>query len=67
MGRPVAQAARRPEVTGPQVRLLFEPRDLWVGIYWRVIRFYQPPRRPRRWDIYICLIPTLPIRVRWYK
>jgi hypothetical protein len=46
------------------VRLLFEPCDLWVGIYWRRLRLYQPPRH--QWDIYVCLIPTLPVRVRWF-
>lgn len=41
------------------VDLLFEPRDLWVGVYWD---------RPKNdWDhaldVYVTLLPMLPIKV----
>lgn len=37
--------------------LIFEPRDLWVGVYWDRTRYELA--------VYICLIPTLPLRLRW--
>lgn len=42
-------------------RVLWEPRDLWIGVYW--------DKRPfsaygvQRIDLYICLLPMLPIHV----
>ena len=45
---------------GVSVSLLFEKRDLWVGVYWD----------HRRWvtggstlTVYVCLVPCLPVRV----
>lgn len=48
-----------------RIRLLWEPRDLWVGVYWD---------RPLPLDIgygfklrtlfiYVCLVPCLPIKI----
>jgi len=52
------------------LRLEFKPQDCWVGVYWR--------RTPwggmyldRGWlqgcvtDVWICLVPMLPIHIRW--
>lgn len=47
----------------PEVRLRFEPRDLWIGVYWNATRSIEGPYH--RLDIYICVIPTLPIRFRF--
>lgn len=46
-----------------QAKFLFEPRDLWMGVYWTpvdqselwIIGIH------RAWHIYICLIPMLPL------
>lgn len=38
-----------------EIRIVFEPRDLWVGVYW-----------DRQWFalvVYICLIPMLPLKI----
>jgi hypothetical protein len=39
------------------VELLIEPRDLWVGAYWRL----QSRRRDTRLRVYVCLVPCLPL------
>lgn len=45
--------------TGPgrfwTVSWLFEPRDIWVGLYWK--------RYPQALDLFICIVPFLPIEV----
>lgn len=38
----------------------FEPRDIWLGVYWDMTR---EMRGMRHLDIYICLIPMLPLRL----
>lgn len=42
------------------IQLLFEPRDLWIGVYWNVEQKYQE----NELSIYFCLIPCLPIRIK---
>lgn len=36
-----------------RTKLLFEPRDIWIGIYWK--------RYPKAIQMYVCLFPMLPI------
>ncbi|KKK99317.1 hypothetical protein LCGC14_2633970 [marine sediment metagenome] len=47
------------------IRLKFEPRDLWVGVY------LQPPVIVRTGEyknkIFICLVPMLPVIITWTK
>jgi hypothetical protein len=38
-----------------QLLTKFEPRDIWVGAYWK--------RYPCALEVYICVLPLLPIRV----
>lgn len=33
----------------------FEPRDMWVGVYWKPWR--------KAVEVYVCLLPMLPLRV----
>lgn len=40
-----------------KIALLFEPRDLWIGVYWT--------REHGRNAIYICLIPMFPLFIGW--
>jgi len=47
----------------PKVRIFFEPRDLWVGVYWTKRAAYG--HNQAETDVYICLLPMLPIRVRF--
>ena len=48
------------------VRFYFEPRDLWVGVYWAwpEADIYRPYVFYR---VYICLLPTLCIRISWQR
>ena len=41
-------------------RLLFEPRDIWVGVYWTHGQMGE-------WFAYICALPCLPLRVHYQK
>lgn len=44
------------------MKIKFEPRDLWVGIYWdRCGRITTLETDKQRYNIYICLIPCFPI------
>lgn len=47
----------------PEVKLKFEPRDIWVGIYWNLSRSIESAYR--KLDVYICVVPMLPIRLRF--
>lgn len=52
--RPAVAGAGRGDA-GVSVRVLFEPRDLWLGVYW--------DRRPGALVVYVCVLPMLPIRI----
>lgn len=43
------------------IELKFEPRDLWLGVYWKYRRSIES--RARWLDLYICILPTLPIHI----
>ena len=43
------------------LKVKFEPRDLWVGVYWNFSRSVESPYR--RLNLYVCLVPTVPIIV----
>ncbi len=42
-----------------KAKLKFEPRDLWIGVYW--------DRSPVRLDVYICVVPCFPLHIRIYR
>lgn len=54
-----------------RVRLKFEPRDVWVGFFWKVWEsrsyqdsiFFSSLFARREFRLYVCLLPTLPIVV----
>ena len=51
---------------------LFEPRDLWLGIFWDFADVEPVPSRDGRmtvfcdWQlsIYVCIVPVFPLRLR---
>lgn len=38
------------------VKLLWEPRDIWIGLYWDW-------QSRSEWTAYLCVVPCLPIRI----
>jgi hypothetical protein len=51
------QIVNRPQWS---LRLLWEPRDMWVGVYWT--RDEVAPGVPLL-TVYVCVVPCLPIRL----
>jgi hypothetical protein len=52
-----------PSVT---VRLEFKSEDCWIGAFWKTT--YDEMRAPgREWrtDLWICLLPMLPLHLAW--
>lgn len=46
----------------------WEPRDVWLGVYWtRETRTRGDELMLDFLSIYVCLVPCLPVRVRWYS
>jgi hypothetical protein len=43
---------------GWNIALEFKPQDLWIGAYWKRIGHCV--------DVWICLVPMLPIHVSWW-
>lgn len=50
---------RGPTVPTRAVSLLFEPRDLWIGVYWKI---YDDNEH----RVYVCLVPALPLLIQWW-
>lgn len=46
-----------------KARWLFEPRDCWVGLFWKVSELCL--------HFYVCIVPCLPVQVtilkRWFR
>lgn len=51
------------------MRFEFEPRDLWIGIYWRLEevpinkQITHPPGRFIMLHIYFCAVPMIPLHI----
>jgi hypothetical protein len=65
---------------GPlQIRLEFKLQDLWIGVFWKRVRLLpcklqdviknriDPATLPVQYDMWICLVPALPIHLRWVR
>ena len=42
-------------LTGVDLVVEFKVQDCWIGAYWK--------RSARRFDLWICVVPMLPIRI----
>jgi hypothetical protein len=46
------------------IKLHFEPRDLWLGIYWTTrLTIWRNSSASRGLHVYICIVPMLPIHI----
>jgi len=43
----------------------FEPRDLWIGLFWRINR--EMPAPFYTLHFYICIIPIIPLHITILK
>jgi hypothetical protein len=41
------------------INIKFEPKDIWIGIYWTTHNWVYE----KELDLYICIIPMLPIKI----
>ncbi len=50
-----------------RVNVFFEPRDLWVGLYWNKEETYvfAEDKEYTTFKVYVCGVPTLPLVMEW--
>lgn len=46
-------------IRNTQVWLHFEPRDIWIGVYWNQDDDFN--------EVYVCILPMLPVRFLWAR
>lgn len=46
-----------------KISVKFEPRDVWIGVYWNLSKSVESSYR-QLW-VYICIVPMLPICMHW--
>lgn len=44
-----------------KIKIKFEPRDIWIGVYWTTNFLWTRKESVKTVKIYICIIPCLPI------
>jgi hypothetical protein len=52
-----------------KVRLEWKPEDCWVGVFWRRGEWANNRKSKTEWrtDVWICLLPMLPIHLWWIR
>lgn len=58
---------------GATAHFEWEPRDLWVGAFWKKDDFGPAyhcsslTKLEQRYDLWVCLVPCLPLHVTWFR
>ena len=55
---------------GVSFSIKWEPRDLWIGVYW-TNSFYECFRdavykHGNHWCLYVCIVPCVPILIQFF-
>jgi hypothetical protein len=63
--------------TGPVVRLEWKPQDCWIGVFWKRSEAGREPltrgrivssvRVVMQTDVWVCLLPMLPLHIQWWS
>lgn len=56
-------AQQRQRYLTPSVTIKFEPRDLWIGVFWMHSKSVESAYQ--NLTVYVCILPILPIRFEW--
>ena len=50
------------------ISLEFKLQDLWIGVFWNTDNLITDEgKKPFKTDIWICLLPCLPIHIIWFR
>lgn len=53
-----------PRELGLNWRIEFKLADMWIGAFWKVAGL--PSGFIRRYDVWVCLLPCLPLHIWWF-
>lgn len=48
-----------------KLRLEFKLEDFWIGFFWRVAPGCAKHDLARRVDLWVCVVPCLPLHITW--
>lgn len=50
-----------------KAKLEWQPRDLWVGIYWRAVALKTVTWEYRALHVWVCILPCIPIHLTFRR
>lgn len=48
-----------------KVQIQFEPKGLWIGLFWRITRDVSPPTSIVH--LFVCVVPCFPLHITWLR